>query len=399
MVGNPAIGASGGLAIIWDPRVVSFEVVNSQAHWMSDWVKGIKKNLCFLLVNVYGPTQNKDKRKIWSELKLFLKAIPNQICIIGGDFNAILNPKEKWGGIRKISRSKKYFCEWVHRINLMEIKTMKDTYNWNNRRSGFSFIAEKLDRFFLWGSLIDFPNSLYAEFLPISGSNHYPIQLSITEESKPRRCPFKFELMWMKEDKIMGLVEKWWKEMEITVSEIFGVISNLKVVKNNLLRWNKMHFGNIFETKARLEDETSALNKIFMENEMDQALFLEEKWLLANYEDILAKEKVFWHQKSREFWLSDGDRNTKFFHNSTKQRRTVNRITKIKTSEGKTIEDPNLITSKVVKYFENILNNWEGSNLSFRDDILANIPKIVTEAQNKNLGARFTKEKVKIALM
>lgn len=135
-----------------------------------------------------------------------------------------------------------------------------------------------------------------------------------------------------------------------------------------------------------------------MDNRMDQTLFVEEKRLRANYEDILAKEEVFQRQKSKELWLSDGDRNSKFFHNSTKQRSSVNRITKIRLSGGHYTEDPNLIIVHAFKYFENILNNQEGSNVSSRDTILANIPKIITDVQSKSLGASFTKEEVEVAL-
>lgn len=53
-------------------------------------------------------------------------------------------------------------------------------------------------------------------------------------------------------------------------------------------------------------------------------------------------------------WLAKGDRNTKFFHNTTKMRRVVNRITKIKNSKGDTLEKPKEISNKIVSYFSNI---------------------------------------------
>lgn len=62
------------------------------------------------------------------------------------------------------------------------------------------------------GSLTNFPYTLEASILPFSGSDHFPIQLSILGDSGPKRCPFKFVQMWLKEDNILKLLQEWWKE-------------------------------------------------------------------------------------------------------------------------------------------------------------------------------------------
>lgn len=38
-------------------------------------------------------------------------------------------------------------------------------------------------------------------------------------------------------------------------------------------------------------------------------------------------EEEYWRTKSRILWLQAGDKNTRYFHSKTKQRRHINRIT------------------------------------------------------------------------
>jgi hypothetical protein len=49
-------------------------------------------------------------------------------------------------------------------------------------------------------------------------------------------------------------------------------------------------------------------------------------------EDLVRRElqeETLWRQKSRIHWLREGDKNTRFFHNSLTQRRNMNRIVSI----------------------------------------------------------------------
>ncbi|KAK8675803.1 hypothetical protein V6N13_033866 [Hibiscus sabdariffa] len=61
--------------------------------WKGKWLQG---NIEVLLGNVYGPSQVKDQQRLWDTL---LKAVSNASCclILGGDFNAIRNKRERSG--------------------------------------------------------------------------------------------------------------------------------------------------------------------------------------------------------------------------------------------------------------------------------------------------------------
>lgn len=123
-------------------------------------------------------------------------------------------------------------------------------------------------------------------------------------------------------------------------------------------------------------------------------MFLKEKELLRELNEIVSKEEFFWCQKLREVWLKDGDKNTKFFHNSTKARREVNKISHIIYADGRSLDNLDQIVDKATSFFQNLLNDWDGSRLGSQQSLLGCIPKLVTDNQNKQLSKCFSEEEI-----
>ena len=102
-------GASGGLGILWDPRKVNINIINCTKNWISGKAHSLKSDLNFTIINVYGPIKNTDKLTIWNEIGHFLEEIENDLCILGGDFNTILDNNEKIGGSDVLSQASRDF--------------------------------------------------------------------------------------------------------------------------------------------------------------------------------------------------------------------------------------------------------------------------------------------------
>lgn len=127
---------------------------------------------------------------------------------------------------------------------------------------------------------------------------------------------------------------------------------------------------------------------------MNQETYQKEKTLKIELENILAKEELFWKQKSRETWLNAGDKNTKFFHNSTNMRRNINKIKQITNPKGTLIEEPKAIAEEAINHFRNTLNNDDSFDLTTQNQLLDNIPRIINQDINKSLKAKFTMEEI-----
>lgn len=112
----------------------------------------------------------------------------------------------------------------------------------------------------------------------------------------------------------------------------------------------------------------------------------------------MAKEEVFWRQKSREKWLDEEDRNMKFFHNSTLHNRAKRKILKVKDPLGNTIENLDKIAEIFVSHFQNILNNYDNSNRVAQEKMLKAIPRVVTLEDNKTLNKPISLEEVRLVL-
>ena len=71
---------------------------------------------------------------------------------------------------------------------------------------------------------------------------------------------------------------------------------------------------------------------------------------LKELSDALKAEELFWKQKSRVFWLREGDRNTKKIHTLTKQRRARNKITQLLDANGAIVEDEEGLVAIATSY-------------------------------------------------
>lgn len=122
------------------------------------------------------------------------------------------------------------------------------------------------------------------------------------------------------------------------------------MLASSLNIWNKEVYGNIFKQKRVLLARIRGIQKSLGKHDNPFLLKL-EKDLILQYDQIRDVEALFWRQKSRDKWLSDGDRNTKFFHLTTKIRRRRNKIDGLFDDAGIWTEDQNSMKRIAASFF------------------------------------------------
>ncbi len=151
--------------------------------------------------------------------------------------------------------------------------------------------------------------------MELSVSYRYPVSMVVQNDGISIKCPFKFELMWLREEGFFDKVLNWWASaLPIEVNVAFQFFSKFGHLKAMLKEWNKTHFKNIFQARVGIEADLAALNRKVLSVGMDDIDFKIEQDLLGNYQEVLKKEEIFFKKKSRENWLKDGDRNTTTFN-------------------------------------------------------------------------------------
>lgn len=86
-----------------------------------------------------------------------------------------------------------------------------------------------------------------------------------------------------------------------------------------------------------------------------------EYTLILELDSLLAKEEIYWKQRSRTNWLKHGDRNIKVFHGKANQRRKWNYIEKLQEPNGEWIESEDLIKTHTIDFFQSLYISEGGS--------------------------------------
>ena len=77
-----------------------------------------------------------------------------------------------------------------------------------------------------------------------------------------------------------------------------------------------------------------------------------ETGLQNELNEWLYRSEVLWRQKSRELWLKEGDKNSRFFHLSTIVCRRRNTIEAVKNNAGDWVIEPNEIRNLFLENFK-----------------------------------------------
>lgn len=345
----------------------------------------LEMNSEFILVNIYGPYQNREE--FWNHL-LSLSLLSHEQIIVGGDLNLSLGASEILGPKASPDPLAEYFINFMVQKALIDLNPIKLNPTWRNRRVGEERIAKRLDRFLIGDSIACSLSIQTRQWIAWGGEfDHNPIMHEFQRGFKKPPSPFKFNSSWISDSKFGDLVRTNWAPINSQEGTRAGLkfMENLKRIKKLTLNW----------AKSKKEKEDVELKEIedWLHNSLsgdNLGLLTEEsKTFLTHKEkrrkEILKDKEELWGLKSRAIWLSSGDENTKFFHAYAKGRKCQNMIWELQDDrevKASSFED---LSAMGVRHFRKLFEAQGGTSIAEVIQLSRLFPRFMDQDGNDSL--------------
>ncbi|XP_057774874.1 uncharacterized protein LOC130993854 [Salvia miltiorrhiza] len=323
-----------------------------------------------------------ERRQLWLDMIPFIGG-PSLII---GDFNAVLGAHERRGRRVPASTPCDEFRAFIDAHDLIQPDTSGPFFTWTDRRRFPSPIESVLDRALFSQGFADIWYSSTSIVLPRLGSDHSPILLRCQDTANPpagRR--FRFLNMWCSHEGFLDQVRASWTLPLDYPCPMVRIMKKLKRLRPTLKTWNREVFGNYNTTLAELQQDLSSLQENIDEQGYTEDFFDQEVSLQARIGSTLMRKSEHLRQQSRVSWLSDGDRNTRFFHSMVKWRRSNQNIKQL-SIDGVISEDPVVMANHVIQFYEDLFSEPVYAPVD-RSWISGYVPASVTSAQADMLTA------------
>lgn len=195
---------------------------------------------------------------------------------------------------------------------------------------------------------------------------------------------FKFENVWIREKDCSRIIKESWEQ-----AGSCNIIDKMEYCSLKLEEWGG---GKAQEMQREIQQ---------YRNDMRKLRARKDDYGVTKYNEarnaflkLLERQKIYWKQRAKQFWLREGDQNTKFFHRFVTGRKRQNKVTKLQDSSGNRKEDKEGIRQIITDYFSELFQS------SGTCEILTEREKMrqVTAKQNHNLNRTVTSEEVKLAV-
>ncbi|CAH9117813.1 unnamed protein product [Cuscuta epithymum] len=195
---------------------------------------------------------------------------------------------------------------------------------------------------------------------------------------------FKFANNWLKEEECRTVVGNSWR-----ASHHLSVSERILFCGSELLRWDSRR-----KKGFRQQIQACKRRLAWLRGRDDWRSTGDFLRIWSTLYSLMEKENLFWKQRAKEFWLKEGDINSRFFHNAVKSRRRKNKLSGLKRIDGTWCTDRGQVGAMVRDYFEQLFTRRGNTGVA---DCFGNFGQITAE-QNRLLLRDICPEEVRSAI-
>ncbi|KAM6544160.1 hypothetical protein CsatB_008607 [Cannabis sativa] len=342
-------GHSGGLALLWkvSHEVViqgfSFNHIDANIH--------LQNSLPWRFTGIYGEPKRDLRFKTWTLLRSLKNDSTLPWCIMG-DLNNLGSQLEKKGGRAYPDSLINGFVGALSDCNLVDLPIVGYPFTWEKGRNSGEWIEERLDKTLVspdWLAMFARPVLYNLEF---STSDHCPIQ---------------------------GWVGSGHTSIQRKIQECGEVLE----------RWGRDITGSFKSRIAQCKNRIKSTKW-----GRDSASIQVHQEAKAQLSEVLAQREIFWKQRSKQFWLNSGDKNSKYFHSVASSRRRNNTISQLQDNTGTWVNWESGLESVITGYFCEL---FQSSHIN-TGTVLDGVRPSVSRDQNNELLLPISEDEVRSAL-
>lgn len=353
MVSNYEFHRLGRIWVVWSPQV-QVQVIYKSAQLITCLIKLPTTVEEFCCSFIYASNFANDRKELWSDLQNHhdIVSFRGKPWLILGDFNETLDITDHSGSASRpmFTAGMRDFQHTVHYCSLLNLRTYGPLFTWSNRQDE-GLISKKLDRVLqnmAWSN--SFPQS-YCVMDSGGCSDHLRGRFFLSSQIQKPRGPFKFTNVIASQPDFLQRVEDYWKgtpELYHSTSTLYRFSKKLKLLKPILRAMSCHKLSDISRRVAESYDDLCTKQINCLSSSSSQAV-VEEKLAFARWEKVADLEEKFLKQRSKLHWLQVGDKNNRFFYNSTKERQSMNSIHAVTDPSGSLLTAPEDIKSEAIR--------------------------------------------------
>ncbi|XP_071687285.1 uncharacterized protein [Rutidosis leptorrhynchoides] len=277
-VQKEVIGKSGGLLVIWDSSV--FDIIDCVGgiNFLAIRGKWVSSGMESIIVNVYGPHSDRDKKVFWESLENLVGSI-NTSWLLVGDFNEVRSSDDRLNSQFHQYRADR-FNEFITINALIDIDINGRKYT-GISDDGLKF--SKIDRFLVNNSFLRLWEDLSVNALDRHLSDHCPLVLrDKLIDYGPK--PFKVFDEWLNCEGIDKIILDAWGQPIRGSRKDYIFRDKLKNVKFALKEWSIKEFGGldleIYALKREaMEWELNDESNVITDSDRERWLECRRRWV------------------------------------------------------------------------------------------------------------------------